>query len=57
MKLHEMDHWERVARLDASELGDLLARCHRLEAADADGMAMKRAKRHDDKTLAAVWFA
>lgn len=54
MELHEMDDWERIATLDGSGLRDLLARCHRQEANDPDGRTMKRAKRHDDKAVAAV---
>lgn len=54
MELHEMDDWKQIADLDASGLRHLLGRCQRLEARDADGRIMNRAKRHDDKAIAAV---
>jgi hypothetical protein len=56
MFLHEMDEWEYYAGLDTAGLLDLLTRCHRLEERDPDGRAMPRAKRHDDKAIAAVTF-
>lgn len=54
MELNAWDDWEQVADLHASGLWDLLARCHERETADPDGLAMPRAKRHDDKSLVAV---
>lgn len=49
--------WSDIAALDASGLRLLLDRCHAWERdQDPDGRRLPRAKRHDDKTLAAVWL-
>jgi hypothetical protein len=49
--------WSEIAALDADGLRRLLARCHAWERdQDPDGRLLPRAKRHDDKTLAAVSF-
>jgi hypothetical protein len=54
MELHGWDAWADVAALDADALHDLLARCQQAESADPDGKLSPRAKRHDDKTIAAI---
>jgi hypothetical protein len=57
IQLYEMDEWEFYAGLHASGLHDLLLpRCLLLKERDPDGVAMPRAKRHDDKAIAAVAF-
>lgn len=46
--------WEQVARLDCRGLGKLLGELHQWESdTDPNGCDLLRAKRHDDKTLAA----
>lgn len=52
---HGQPTWRSIAKLSADELRVLLQRAHDWEAAtDADGKLMPRAKRHDDKTIAAI---
>jgi hypothetical protein len=49
------DDWPTIARLDDTALAALLADLHEWEAQhDPDGEHLPRAKRHDDKTIAAV---
>ncbi|MBO0849174.1 MAG: hypothetical protein J2P20_06920 [Pseudonocardia sp.] len=49
--------WSDIAALDASGLHLLLEHCHAWERdQDPNGRRLPRAKRHDDKTLAAVSF-
>ncbi|HEX6515536.1 MAG TPA: LYR motif-containing protein [Nocardioidaceae bacterium] len=50
-----IDDWSRVADRNDADLTDLLSRCREWEAeADPDGIELPRAKRHDDKSLAAI---
>ena len=52
---HTGQPWTRIARYDSEHLGALLGSADRWEAeSDPDGQALPRAKRHDDKTIAAV---
>lgn len=47
--------WPTIAAASSDQLAELLARCHRWEAeADPSARELPRAKRHDDKSLAAV---
>jgi hypothetical protein len=47
--------WPAIAQMNAGELGTLLACIHEWEvASDPNGRHLPRAKRHDDKTVAAV---
>ncbi|MEQ3550914.1 hypothetical protein WIS52_10555 [Pseudonocardia nematodicida] len=47
--------WPHIAAYDDAQLQDLLVRLHRWERdADPNGQRLPRAKRHDDKTLAAI---
>lgn len=49
--------WPRIARASSAELDALLRRCHDWEEhQDPNASGMPRAKRHDDKSLAAVTF-
>lgn len=51
------DDWESVAFRDSDELSHLLAYLDDWEAnVDPDGTALQRAKRHDDKSIAAIRF-
>ncbi|WP_106177190.1 hypothetical protein [Prauserella shujinwangii] len=53
-RLH-LDDWPRIARADETDLAAPLDRCQIWERdADPDGRQLPRAKRHDDKALAAV---
>lgn len=56
MELHGSDDWPHVAGLGDSALRILLDRCHQWETTDPGGSVLPRAKRHDDKALAAVRF-
>lgn len=50
-----LDDWSAVAAKDSTELDRLLNALERWETDDdADGVALPRAKRHDDKTIAVV---
>ncbi|MGH3952032.1 MAG: hypothetical protein ACRDSE_23460, partial [Pseudonocardiaceae bacterium] len=50
--------WPHLAAATTAELGAILRRCHDWEEReDPSASAMPRAKRHDDKCLAAVTFA
>lgn len=50
-----LDDWPHVAAATSRDLGAVLARCHQWEADDdPNGRALPRAKRHDDKSLAAI---
>jgi hypothetical protein len=50
-----LDDWSAVAAKDSTELDRLLNALERWETDDdAGGLALPRAKRHDDKTIAAV---
>ncbi len=50
-----LNDWAAVARMSTEELHERLNRCQAWEAeADPDGKSLPRAKRHDDKSLAAV---
>ncbi len=50
-----LDDWSAVAAKDSTDLDGLLNALHRWETDDdADGLALPRAKRHDDKTIAVV---
>ncbi|RSM80506.1 hypothetical protein DL991_10325 [Amycolatopsis sp. WAC 01375] len=47
--------WPTISAMTAADLHDILSRCHTWEDdADPVARALPRAKRHDDKTLAAV---
>jgi hypothetical protein len=47
--------WTAIARMNNYELGEVLARIHEWEAiSDPSGRILPRAKRHDDKTVAAI---
>lgn len=50
-----LDDWAAVAKLEQPELHHLLKELHRWEAEDdPNGIALPRAKRHDDKALVTV---
>jgi len=52
---HTGQSWPRIALYDSEHLAALLDSADRWEAeTDPDGQALPRAKRHDDKTIAAV---
>lgn len=52
-----LDDWASVAFRDADELSHLLTYLDDWEAnVDPDGTALQRAKRHDDKSIAAIRF-
>ncbi|WP_308283493.1 hypothetical protein [Pseudonocardia nigra] len=52
---HNGQNWSTIAHYDSDQLAQLLHRLHNWEAdSDPDGRKLPRAKRHDDKTLAAV---
>jgi hypothetical protein len=52
---HDRPTWFEIAQHDTDELSALLGRLHQWETtADPDGRLLPRAKRHDDKTLAAI---
>lgn len=52
-----LDDWESAASHDAAELSRLLALLNAWEAeVDPDGIKLPRAKRHDDKAIAAIRF-
>ena len=52
---HTGQSWPRIARYDSEHLDAPLGSAARWEAeTDPDGQARPRAKRHDDKTIAAV---
>jgi hypothetical protein len=52
---HAGHRWHRIAQYDDAQLAALLARIHEWEdTSDPDGCHLPRAKRHDDKTIAAV---
>ena len=52
---HTSQSWPRIARYDSQRLAALLDSAGRWEAEmDPDGQELPRAKRHDDKTIAAV---
>lgn len=53
-----LDDWATVAGQNSEELSNLLATLGRWEAqADPNGNHLPRAKRHDDKTIAAISFS
>ena len=53
-----LDDWARVAHADHEALAALLARCTTWESdEDPDARDLPRAKRHDDKAIAAVRFS
>ena len=50
-----LDDWDAIARSDQAELSAILEHCREWEEnADPDGSQFPRAKRHDDKTIAAI---
>jgi hypothetical protein len=50
--------WDAIARSDQARLSAMLQRCHDWEEnADPDGRQLPRAKRHDDKAVAAILLA
>lgn len=50
-----LDDWGAVAHKDSNQLDELLKALERWESDDdPDGLALPRAKRHDDKTIAVV---
>lgn len=50
-----LDDWDAIAGSDQTGLSALLRRCHEWEEhADPDGRRYPRAKRHDDKAIAAI---
>jgi hypothetical protein len=50
-----LDDWGAIARCDKATLTGLLQRCHDWEGTtDPDGRQYPRAKRHDDKAIAAI---
>ncbi|MGL4338912.1 MAG: hypothetical protein ACRCSP_00600 [Rhodoglobus sp.] len=50
-----LDDWPCLTQLDDRQLHELLAECHRWEEEDdPHGLALVRAKRHDDKSIAVV---
>lgn len=52
---HSGRSWAEIARYDDSQLSELLRELHRWEATiDPQGRTLPRAKRHDDKTVAAI---
>ncbi len=52
-----LDDWPKVAKADGAQLAAILEQCQSWEAeADPDAVALPRAKRHDDKAIAAVDF-
>jgi hypothetical protein len=52
---HAGHRWHRIAQYDDAQLNALLARIHEWEdTSDPDGRHLPRAKRHDDKTIAAL---
>jgi hypothetical protein len=52
---HAGHRWHRIALYDTPQLDALLARIHEWEnASDPHGRHLPRAKRHDDKTIAAL---
>lgn len=52
---HTGQPWPEIAQSDTEQLSDLLRRLHDWEATtDPDGRELPRAKRHDDKTVAAI---
>jgi hypothetical protein len=52
---HAGHRWHRIAQYDSPQLDALLARIHEWEdTSDPDGRHLPRAKRHDDKTIAAL---
>jgi hypothetical protein len=52
---HAGHRWHRIAQYDRLQLNALLARIHEWEdMSDPDGRHLPRAKRHDDKTIAAL---
>jgi hypothetical protein len=56
---HAGHRWHRIAQYDLPQLDALLTRIHQWEdTSDPDGRHLPRAKRHDDKTIAAfasIW--
>lgn len=55
VEYHRRPVWPDVAQHDDEELAALLRELHQWESVtDPDGRAQPRAKRHDDKTLAAI---
>jgi hypothetical protein len=52
---HTGHGWHGIAQYDTAQLAALLARIHEWEdTSDPDGRHLPRAKRHDDKTIAAI---
>jgi hypothetical protein len=52
---HAGHRWSNIARYDTAPVTELLAGSHEWEDnADPDGLTLPRAKRHDDKTIAAI---
>jgi len=52
---HAGHRWHRIAQYDGAQLDALLARIHEWEdTSDPDGRHLPRAKRHEDKTIAAL---
>jgi hypothetical protein len=52
---HAGHRWHRIAQYNRPQLDALLARIHEWEdTSDPDGRHLPRAKRHDDKTIAAL---
>jgi hypothetical protein len=52
---HGQPRWHEIAHQNSDQLFALLERAHEWEAVtDPDGKLMPRAKRHDDKTVAAI---
>ena len=55
INLHGRPFWSEIAQYDTEDLTALLARLHEWEYTDdPDGRLLPRAKRHDDKTVAAI---
>jgi hypothetical protein len=52
---HAGHGWDGIAQYDTPQLSALLARIHKWEdEQDPDGRHLPRAKKHDDKTIAAI---
>jgi hypothetical protein len=57
MSFHESHDWSRYAGYDDRQLASLLEQLRRWEAnVDPNGQQLPRAKRHDDKSIAAIRF-
>lgn len=53
-----LDDWEAIACSDQATLARFLQQCHEWEEdIDPEGRQYPRAKRHDDKAIAAIWLS